>query len=57
VPVGINFEGEKLTKGKKVVVRFGKPIDPKELGINDTSAASRKKIKKEIMDSITSLVH
>ena len=57
IPVGINFEGEKLTRGKKVVVRFGEPIDPKELGVNDTTSANLKKIKKEIMDSITKLVY
>ncbi|SDA27827.1 cytidylate kinase [Ruminococcus sp. YE71] len=57
VPVGINFEGEKMTRGKKVVVRFGEPIDTKELGITDTSSPNLKKIKKEIMDSITKLVY
>ncbi|MGN0633325.1 MAG: (d)CMP kinase [Oscillospiraceae bacterium] len=57
VPVGINFEGEKLSFRKKVVVRYGKPIDPIELGITDTSSKNLKKLKKEIMDSITDLVY
>lgn len=57
VPVGINFEGEKLCRKKKIIVRFGAPIDPKELGIKDTTSGSLKKIKKEIMDSISNLVH
>lgn len=57
VPVGINFEGEKLSRKKKIVVRYGKPIDPKELGINDASTGSIKKIKKIIMEEISSLVY
>jgi 1-acyl-sn-glycerol-3-phosphate acyltransferase len=57
IPVGINFEGEKLKFRKKVVVRYGKPIDPKEIGVSDASPANLKKMKKEIMDSITKLVY
>lgn len=57
VPVGINFEGEKLCRRKKVVVRFGKPIDPKDFGIIDTTSGNLKKMKKEIMDSISNLVY
>lgn len=57
IPVGINFEGEKLGFRKKVVVRYGKPIVPQELGITDASAKNLKIIKKEIMDSITNLVY
>lgn len=57
IPVGINFEGEKLGFRKKVTVRYGKPIDPKELGVTDASPKNLKKIKKEIMDSITDLVY
>ncbi len=57
VPVGINFEGEKLTRRKKIIVRYGKPIDPKELGVNDASTGSIKKIKKNIMEEITKLVY
>ena len=57
VPVGINFEGEKLKARKHIVVRFGKPIDVKELGINGTSAGDLKIVKKKIMEGITSLVY
>jgi hypothetical protein len=38
-------------------VRYGKPIDPKELGVNDASTGSIKKIKKNIMEEITKLVY
>lgn len=57
VPVGINFEGEKLARRKKIIVRYGKPIDPKELGATDASAGNIKKIKKKIMEEISSLVY
>ncbi|MBP3271925.1 MAG: (d)CMP kinase [Ruminococcus sp.] len=57
VPVGINFEGEKLAKRKKVVVRYGKPVEPSDVGVSGTDAASLKKMKKEIMDRISSLVY
>lgn len=57
VPVGVNFEGEKLTKGKKVVVRYGEPIDPAEIGVTTATTADIKKIKKEIMGSISDLVY
>lgn len=57
IPVGINFEGEKLSFRKKVVVRYGKPIVPQELGVTDSSSKNLKIIKKEIMDSITNLVY
>lgn len=57
IPVGINFEGEKLRFRSKVVVRYGKPIIPSEIGVTGTTAKDLKKIKNEIMDSITELVH
>ncbi len=57
IPVGINFDGRKLHRGTKVVVRYGKPIYPSELGVDDTSSQNLKKLKKEIMNSITDLVH
>ena len=57
VPVAINFEGEKLEKRKKIVVRFGKPIDPKELGVTGTTTGDLKIIKREIMDSISKLLY
>lgn len=56
IPVGINFEGEKLERKKKIVVRYGKPIIPQELGIDSADTKNLKKMKKEIMDSITDLV-
>ena len=55
VPVGINFEGEKLKRRTKIVVRYGEPIDPNEIGISGTSTGDLKIIKKEIMDSISKL--
>ena len=57
IPVGINFQGEKLKFRSKVVVRYGKPIIPSEIGVTGTNAKDLKKIKNEIMKSITELVH
>ena len=57
VPVGINFEGEKLKRRTKIVVRYGKPIDPGQLGITGTTNGDLKIIKREIMDSISKLVY
>lgn len=57
VPVGINFEGEKLAFRKKVLVRYGKPVDVRELGIEDTSSKSLKVLKNKIMEEITKLVY
>jgi cytidylate kinase len=57
IPVGINFQGEKLKFRSKVIVRYGKPIIPSEIGVTGTSAKDLKKIKNEIMKSITELVH
>ena len=57
IPVGINFEGEKLKFRSKVVVRYGKPIVPSEIGVTGTTAKDLKIMKNEIMKSITELVH
>lgn len=57
IPVGINFEGEKLKFRSKVIVRYGKPIVPSEIGVLGTNAKDLKKIKTEIMKSITELVN
>lgn len=57
IPVGINFEGAKLCRGKKVVVRYGKPIDPKAFGITDATSGNVKKFRNEIMEGITKLVY
>lgn len=57
IPVGINFEGEKLKFRSKVVVRYGKPIIPAEIGATGTTAKDLKIIKNEIMKGITELVH
>lgn len=57
VPVGINFEGEKLKFRKKIIVRFGKPITPAEVGVTSTDARSLRTMKNAIMDRITELVH
>lgn len=56
VPVGINFEG-KLGFRKKVVVRFGEPIIPAEIGASSTDPRSLKVLKNAIMEKITELVH
>ena len=56
VPVGITFEG-KLNFRKRVVVRFGKPIIPAEVGVNSTNPHDLKIMKNEIMKSITELVY
>ncbi len=55
IPVGINFEG-RLKFRKRVVVRYGKPIEPVKMGITGTSPRDLKKIKNEIMENIIGLV-
>lgn len=55
IPVGITFEG-KLKLRKKVVVKYGKPIIPSELGITSTNPKDLKKMKTVIMENITKLV-
>ena len=57
IPVGINFEGEKLRFRSKVIVRYGKPIIPSEIGVTGATSKDLKIIKNEIMKSITELVH
>ena len=57
IPVGINYEGEKLKFRKKVVIRFGKPISPEQLKITTPGAKELKLLRSTIMDSITELVH
>ncbi|MBR1863434.1 MAG: (d)CMP kinase, partial [Ruminococcus sp.] len=56
IPVGINFEG-KLKFRKKVVVRFGRPIVPAEIGSVGTDAKSLRVLKNTVMEKITGLVH
>lgn len=55
IPTGIVFEG-KIKFRRKVTVKFGKPIIPSELGINDCTPKNLKKMKNSIMESITELV-
>lgn len=57
VPVGINFKESKLKFRSKVVVRFGKPIVPAEIGVTSTNPKALKVIKNTIMEKITELVH
>ena len=57
IPVGINFEGEKLCRKKRIIVRYGKPIIPSELGVTEASPKNVKKLKKEVMTAIKELVH
>ena len=56
IPVGITFEG-KLKFRRKVIVRYGKPILPAEIGANDADSKSLKVLKNKIMEEITDLVH
>ena len=56
VPVGITFEG-KLKFRKKVIIRYGKPIIPSEIGASNTDSKSLKVLKNKVMEEITSLVH
>lgn len=57
IPVGIIFEGEKLKRGAKVVVRFGKPIKAHELAISDEPTPKElKELKAKIMNAIIALV-
>ena len=56
IPVGINFEG-KLKFRRKIVVRFGKPIDPEQLKVTTPGPKELKLLRTTIMDSITELVH
>lgn len=56
IPVGIVFEG-KLKFRKKVVVKFGKPINAKELEVGENPQPKElKPVKKLIMQNITELV-
>ena len=57
IPVGINYQGEKLKFRKKVVIRFGKPISPEQLKITTPGAKELKLLRTTVMDSITELVH
>ncbi|MBR4554659.1 MAG: (d)CMP kinase [Ruminococcus sp.] len=57
IPVGINYEGEKLKFRKKVVIRFGKPISPEQLRITTPGPKELKLLRTTIMDSIVELVH
>lgn len=56
VPVGIIFEG-KLKFRRKVVIKYGKPITPEEIGVTGTDPRSLKKLKLRIMEDITKLVY
>ena len=55
IPVGINFEG-KLKFRRKIIVRFGKPIDPEQLRITQAGPKELKLLKSTVMDSIIELV-
>lgn len=55
IPVGIVFEG-KIKFRRKVTVRFGEPIIPKEIGVDDCSSKKLRMLKNKIMASITELV-
>ncbi len=56
IPVGIVYEG-KLSFRKKVVVRYGTPINAEDLKISDSPVPRElKQLKQTIMGSITELV-
>ena len=57
VPVAICFEGRKLKFRSKIIVAFGKPFTPAELGVNTTSARSIKLIKNKISCELNELVN
>lgn len=52
IPVGICFEGKKLTFRKKIVVKYGKPIPAAELEFTGTSPKELKNVKHRIMEEI-----
>lgn len=56
IPVGITFEG-KLKFRKKVIVRYGKPIIPSEIGAENTDSKSLRVLKNKVMEDITDLVN
>ena len=56
VPVGINFSG-KLKFRSRVVIRFGQPVIPSEIGAASSDSKSLKILKNKIMEEITKLVH
>ena len=56
VPVGIVFEGS-LKFRRKVVVRYGEPIMPADIGVTGTDSRSLKKLKLKIMEDISNLVY
>ncbi len=56
LPVGICFEGEKLSFRCPLTVRIGKVIKYEELNVTDGSPKELKFVKRRIMDEITSLV-
>lgn len=55
IPTGIVFES-KIRFRRRVTVKFGKPILPQELGINDCSPKNLKTMKNAIMTEIKELV-
>ncbi len=56
IPVAISFKGEKLKFRSKIILTYGKPINPEELKIEGSDTRSMKKIKSAIMDRIAELV-
>ncbi len=55
IPTGIVFEG-KIKFRRKVTVKFGTPIIPSEIGVDDCSPKKLRILRNEIMSSITELV-
>lgn len=56
IPVGITFEG-KLKFRRRVVVRYGKPMIPAEIGAANADSKSLRVLKNKVMEEITKLVH
>ncbi|MGN1090271.1 MAG: lysophospholipid acyltransferase family protein [Huintestinicola sp.] len=56
LPMGVVFDGPKLSFRKKVTLKIGKLIRAEELDVGDGSPKELKSAKKRIMDAITELV-
>ena len=56
IPMAISFKGEKLRFREKVIISFGKPIQPEELKLTSSDIRELKAIRGKIMNSIAVMV-
>ena len=56
IPMAISFKGEKLRFREKVIISFGKPIQPEELKLTSSDIRELKAIREKIMNSIAVMV-